>query len=369
LIEKIYDILIVEPMSVLRRWLPKRPEGLSDADFLERGRENTVPATSVVYYTGSTENLVDTRVTGGRGGTGGIYFPHLGSLQNYFLGSGQGNRNLQCLLRPLGMCRALPPSGRCNGDKFAEIAPAPNTPTGQAISFFQTFILPNLTAEVIDAYQAAEDATDVPCEVMAGIHFVEANNDPTLDFSGGALNGRTLSEAAIQGAEELLMHNCPSFNPPQMCPITSLEELMSALSYYNGGGNSNCDYLDSTNCAPSHGFPERCGTTTACNTCNPDDGSCATACHCGTPEDDSCRHPDNCPYPPVPFLFTYPGTCPPPSNGYDDAYVTNFWQSPDHDIMYLLFKYDCTITRPEVFTRPGSLTVAITLFLTETGGL
>lgn len=373
LIEKIYDILIVEPMSVLRRWLPKRPEGLSDADFLERGRENTIPATSVVRYSGSTENLDNTRVTGGRGGTGGIYFPHLGSLQNYFLGSGQGNRNLQCLLRPLGMCRALPPSGRCNGDKFAEIAPAPNTPTSQAISFFQTFILPNLTAEVIDAYQAAEDwATlagyNVPCEVMAGIHFVEANNDPTLDFVGGDLNGRTLTEAAIQGAEELLAHACDTFNPPQTCPIPDINTLMRALSGYNGGGNSNCQ--DSSSCALNHNFTERCGSTTDC-------ASDPAGCHCTIPfnayETYSCRQIcrdefGHDPYP-FPYPINYTGQCPPPTQGYDDAYVTNWWLSPDHDVMSILYMYDCTQSNPITFMRPGSLTVAITLFLTETGGL
>ena len=63
-----------------------------------------------------------------------------------------------------------------------------------------------------------------------------------------------------------------------------------------------------------------------------------------------------------PYQFNY-SYCPPASTGYDDPYVTNLWKSPVHDQMYILYMYDCTQTKPYIDTRPGTLTVAISLFL------
>jgi hypothetical protein len=103
LIERIYDILIADPMSVLRRWLPKLPLTATSSWEIATGRENTIPAASGVTYLGSTADLQNGRVSAGLGGSGALYFPHLGSLSDYILDPPtQTNLNLQRLLRPKG---------------------------------------------------------------------------------------------------------------------------------------------------------------------------------------------------------------------------------------------------------------------------
>lgn len=243
---------------------------------------------------------------------------------------------------------AFPPeasASACTGEAFEKITgdKTPPSPAGQ--NFFNSFISPKLTPEVISAYAEAEKATGVPCEVLAGIHFKEGDNNPDQDLQSGApLAGRSLTQSAIAAAEELKAKAGGT--------ITTINQLIMALSAYNGGGNSNCQAGGSNSCAPT----DRCGQTVACTT-DPN------ACKCvGTPEPGSCRA--NCPTGfPYPFSYSY---CPPASIGYDDPYVTNFWISPVHDQMSILYMYDCTATRPYLDARPGTLTVAISLFLQET---
>ncbi|HBC45195.1 MAG: hypothetical protein UX08_C0003G0025 [Candidatus Collierbacteria bacterium GW2011_GWB1_45_35] len=233
----------------------------------------------------------------------------------------------------------------CTGEAFEKLTGDKTPPSPAGENFFNSFINPKLTPEVISAYAEAEKSTGVPCEVLAGIHFKEGDNNPDQDLQSGApLAGRSLTESAIAAAEELKAKAGGA--------ITTINQLISALSAYNGGGNSNCQAGGSNSCAPT----DRCGQTVACTVD-------ASACKCvGTPEPGSCRA--NCPTG-FPYPFSYP-YCPPASTGYDDPYVTNFWISPVHDQMYILYMYDCTQTRPYLDARPGTLTVAISLFLQET---
>jgi hypothetical protein len=233
----------------------------------------------------------------------------------------------------------------CTGEAFKKIVDNPDRPSSAGENYFNSFINPNLTPEVITAYSEAEKQTGVPCEVLAGIHFKEGGNSPDQDLQSGApLAGRSLIQSAIQAAEEL--------KAKAGGDIVSLEQLIMALSYYNGGGNRNCQAGGSNSCAPT----DRCGQTVACTVD-------VNACRCvGSPEPGSCRA--NCPNG-FPYQFSYP-YCSPISTGYDDPYVTNLWKSPMHDQMYILYMYDCTQTKPYVDSRPGTLTVAISLFLQET---
>jgi len=233
----------------------------------------------------------------------------------------------------------------CTGEAFEKITGEKTPPSPVGENFFNSFINPKLTPEVISAYAEAEKSTGVPCEVLAGIHFKEGDNNPDQDLQSGApLAGRSLTESAIVAAEELKAKAGGA--------ITTINQLIMALSAYNGGGNSNCQAGGSNSCAPT----DRCGQTVACTVD-------ASACRCvGTPEPGSCRA--NCPTG-FPYPFSYP-YCPPASTGYDDPYVTNYWISPVHDQMYILYMYDCTQTRPYLDARPGTLTVAISLFLQET---
>lgn len=367
LIERIYDTLVASTSSVLRRFIPHPPEGVDLSSQFKTGRA-TIPGSTYAQYSATSPDLHNVSVTAGNNGAPSLYFAHLGSLFNHFLGNGGvlENLNLQCFLRPWGSCtKPKVLSGVCHGTAFAKIFGNPDPASARAVTYFNSSIAPKLTPDVVSAYEAAEVETGVPCEVLAGIHFIEADNSPTQNLqNGGPLVG-TLAESAVAAAHELLQHACPSFSSSE-CPITSLNQLIEALSNYNGGSNRNCQAIGSTNCAPTNGFPEFCGATTGCSSGNP------SACVCPSPlgiQSGSCRA--ICGYGlsggNYPYQFTYAGSCPPPTYGWDDPYVTNWWKSPDHDSMSLLFFRDCTATNPEIFERPGSLTVAITLFLTEQG--
>jgi hypothetical protein len=103
IIERLYDLLISEPQSLLRRWLPKLPLSATSSSTIKSGKDSTIPASTSVNYRGLTNYLQNTRVTAGNGGGGALYFPHLGSISDYLLGSPTGeNLNLQRLLRPKG---------------------------------------------------------------------------------------------------------------------------------------------------------------------------------------------------------------------------------------------------------------------------
>ncbi len=247
----------------------------------------------------------------------------------------------------IALAESASESGACKGDAFSKISGEFTEPSSKAQAMWGE-IESNLNAntELVAAYTEAEKQTGVPCEVLAGIHYEEADNDPNKDLQSGAdLGGRTLTDSAIQAAKELL--------GKAGTKIDDINTLIKALSWYNGGGNSNCQASGSNNCP--YTANDRCGETVACAT---DEKACTCAAG-GTP--DSCRA--KCPNG-FPFQFSY-SYCPPQGTGYDDPYVTNWWKSPENDNMYLLYKYDCTPTKPQIHERPGSLTVAIMYYLSH----
>jgi hypothetical protein len=217
------------------------------------------------------------------------------------------------------------------------ISPMGVSTVGQALG--------KLTAEHFNAYAAAEAQTGVPCEVLAGIHFEEADSDLSSDLQdGSSLGSRTLTESAIQAGYEL---------QAKVNGIDSLDELINALSWYNGGGNSNCQSWDQ--CA---GGRVHCSYYIQC-----DQGLVDAACRCpGTPDAGSCRITCGIGYH---FRIPYTGTCP-VSVGYDDPYAVNYLGSQD---MYLLFQHDCTQSIPYIHPRPGAFTFAVGLYLSEKGRL
>ncbi len=239
--------------------------------------------------------------------------------------------------------------GTCDGTKMkALLAGSYQAPTSAALSYFYTYIVPKLTPEVISAYSAAEKATGVPCEVFAGIHFEEGGNDPGRSLQDGSpLSGKTLEQSAIQAGQEL--------NGKAGGQITGLDNLISALSRYNGGGNSNCQA--STTCTAASSLT-RCGQTVACAT---DTNSCV----CANPTEAGSCH-SACGTTAFPWPIPYSYCTPFPKEGYSDPYVTDMWLSPQNDTMYLLYQYDCTQTKPIPHARPGTLTVALSLYSLDT---
>lgn len=236
-------------------------------------------------------------------------------------------------------------SGTCNGEAFAKIlGGAVDRASEKAQSLFSK--VGNLSEDLIQVYAEAEAETGVPCEVLAGIHYREGSNNPDQDLQSGApLNGRSLKESAIQAAQELLGKAGGAIN--------DLDTLIKALSYYNGGGNANCQPTVSCPAIKNN----RCGSKVACDNL-PSTASSSevkAACTCGI-EAGSCRSVCNNGYP-----FTIPsspGLCPPKSVGYDDPYVVELWKA-EHQTMYVLYTYDCTQTPPVNQNRLGTLTFAL----------
>lgn len=160
-----------------------------------------------------------------------------------------------------------------------------------------------LSPKLEEAYAAASEATGVPCEVLAGHHFEEAtayftslgspetrsvaNGGPVAEQGG-------LEATAMSAANGLLRH-----------PIDNTEKLITAISNFNGGGNSNCQI----------GFPA-----------------------------------------PIPY-----NNCPRQFQGEDDPYATNLVDGR-HTNMFLLYCGDflpCLPPKPYGNDRPGVFPVAL----------
>lgn len=209
------------------------------------------------------------------------------------------------------------PEGKCDGQLFAKMIEGSKyentSPKGEA--YFNTNIKPMLTPELMNTYAAAEKETGVPCEILAGIHFVEADNNPdgslvsgrklgTAEPDAGGKVFRTLLETAKYAGDHLKGKVGGNLKDAQTA--------ITALSRYNGGGNSNCQL----------GYP---------------------------------------------YAIPYKG-CPRAFEGEDDPYPTSFIDGK-HDSMYLLYCADRTACVPQVFERPGSFTVALNVYnsMTKSG--
>jgi len=242
--------------------------------------------------------------------------------------------------------------GICDGVLMSQLNP-PSQTTSQAKSYFELYILPNLTEEVVSVYAEAEKQTGVPCEVLAGIHFREANNSPDQSLISGRKLGErepdaknetfnTLLETAIWAGDHL-----KSKVPEHGNKITDMKILAKALSRYNGGGNSNCNPQYSCNYAQT-------ATTSTCpfqNCCN---RSCRETC---AQDHNKTIYDFVYPYPNPPF-------CPPKFEGDDDPYAIA-WYDNNHLDMYLLYCEDHTQCTPQVWITPGTMTVAVEFYSTN----
>jgi len=233
--------------------------------------------------------------------------PHLTSIEDYVHGARNG-------------CTPAASEATCDGKDFAKLIEASsysyNSLTDNAKSAYQGMEA-SLTPELLKVYAQASEETGVPCEVLAGIHFVEADLNPNGSLvsgreigtpepdAGGKVFG-SLLETAVYAGEHLKSKVGGS--------ITSPPSLITALSRYNGGGNSNCQ----------QGYP---------------------------------------------YSIPY-GGCPRAFEGEDDPYPVN-WLDSRHSSMYLLYCADYTACEPQVWQRPGAFTFAIAMYenLTKDGAM
>jgi hypothetical protein len=225
------------------------------------------------------------------------------SIQEYALGTRigcDGNKN------------ASSSAGKCDGTKFAKIIAdspwkEPTSAATQVVLNSAMFEGGKLNPKLEEVYAKVEKATGVPCEVLAGHHFEEASshftdaNDPEQysAANGGPVGEQGGFEATVLSAAKSVMRNS----------ITNTPLLIKSMSYFNGGGNANCQ-------------PGFAGGT-----------------------------------------IPYSG-CPRKFIGEDDPYVTNMIDAK-HNSMYLLYCGDflpCTPPKTYGLDRPGAFAVALAVY-------
>ncbi len=294
LVDEIWSRLVAGPMAVFKRIFPKTNTIGSVGQIMD------IAGATNITYTVEPTHINNVSLAGSTTNTD-LKFPHIGGISEYFL------KGIQTALRPKGYgepiafansSSSIVPSGTCDGAVFKNYNP-PSQTTTKANDYFTMYVLPNISSELFAVYKEAERQTGVPCEVLAGIHFEEGGNNPNQDLQSGApLNGRSLIDSAVQAGHAIAAKVGGTIN--------NWNDLITAVSYYNGGGNRNC----------GRGVG-------------------------------------------------YHGPCPPPT-GIDDPYATS-WIDSGHNPMYLIYCWDytqCVPTLPSFpyYSRPGVLTVATELY-------
>jgi len=277
-----------------------------------------------------------------------FYYPLLGSTdcaRQKVLSFLQPFTGQTIALDPL--CQTKPINiGSCDGADFAKLNP-PSTTTSEALQYFTTYILPNLTPDLITVYSQASAETEVPCEVLAAIHFMEGSNNPNQSLISGRPLGTPEPDAGNKVFQTLLETATYAGNELKQKinnDLTTMEKLITALSRYNGGGNANCRFSYSCNLANNSAVPS-CPVDHCCNlTCRE---SCAQ----------TYNHTVN------DFVYPIPSIsfCPRQYEGEDDPYSTNMYNN-SHLSMYLLYCLDRTMCTPQLFTRPGAAAVSVEFY-------
>lgn len=220
--------------------------------------------------------------------------------------------------------------GSCStGSGFANLLPNPIPPSAGAVSpnSFSTLD----SGQVVPAAVYGAQKSGVACELLVGIDYVEAGwNDTGTFIDGGSLGTiYPVSNASLctaYGGTWITGSGC-KFDTLQSTayyagdvikdkmsnlgfgwrPPANFQEMVGAMSLYNGGGNANC------------------GTT------------------------------------------PYAGTCPPPWPGDDDAYVMTHFDS-QHQTMYIRYCSDGKLcASPYLDTRDGTATAAKEYYLRGAG--
>ncbi len=231
-------------------------------------------------------------------------------LQNCWLVPSDQQSSSKCgrVIQPAGECALSeePLTELCNKSSFTNYAAGQGVP----LSSFIPLVPPELSA----VYAEAEKVTGTSCVILAAIHYREGSNglctslisgrkigEPEPD-NGGAVYS-TLLETAIAAGNEF--QGKLNFARGALgAGASDYQLLTTALSFYNGGGNSNC-----LSDPPSSDY----------------------------------------------------GQCPPLFRGEDDPYPLNFID-PKHSNMYLrcLRDHDCSSSVPD--PRPGVYTAALNYY-------
>jgi hypothetical protein len=165
--ERIYDTLVSGQQSLLRRFLPRKPDDVPDDKYIKVGKYALPGAGSAAYSAVSDPAGTDVnnvQVTAGSGGSPSLYFPKVGSLYDYILGGGRDRLNLQCLLRPQGQCNAISASASAT---FSCSSPTPEMIATAIAKASDTYGVPEALLKAvfeIEAFGFAVGAEDFKCE-------------------------------------------------------------------------------------------------------------------------------------------------------------------------------------------------------------
>ncbi|HQL11331.1 MAG TPA: hypothetical protein PLR62_02980, partial [Candidatus Woesebacteria bacterium] len=144
----------------------------------------------------------------------------------------------------LGRCSGRLPGeleATCDGTAFAKVEGLPEYAAIPDIAKenFETYVAPKVTQELIDVYGQVEADTGIPCEIIAGVHWMEGGMDPNQSLhDGGPLRG-TLLEDATTAMEQLKGKMGMEGVAPDQVQL-DYDTLLYGLSSYNGWGNANC---------------------------------------------------------------------------------------------------------------------------------
>jgi hypothetical protein len=228
LVDGIYNTLVSGKNSVMRRFLPRKPEDYpTQFDYLagEVRDDGSQDLTSTRYastqvslstFGQATRSITGTIATAGDNSEpASLYFPRLGSLADYFLGATTlEQKNLQKLLRPKGFSSGsaiLPSGGSCNATSLPPLPPIDpscnNSPSGAndvACQINFSYNSPLLQ----QIFESAAAAYNVPVSVLVGIMYNEGgfNSQWTdarvLASAGpGCIDSTTCANISSSGAQ------------------------------------------------------------------------------------------------------------------------------------------------------------------------
>lgn len=203
--DEVWDRMVAGGMAIFKRMFPKIGSG-TPVDFIK-----DIPASSSVSYSTTVEGtggaLESSQTLAGNpnknqpGGSAKIFFPHIGSVQEYFL------EGIQCALRPQGMCG----NQNYSNDKVDEAEEQNTSCTPEVNIASLPAIDPNCTGSCAGygfsqsptmrtIFESAASAFDVPVSVLLGVFYNE-----------GGLNQPWTEEAVLQASgPNCQVSNCSS---------------------------------------------------------------------------------------------------------------------------------------------------------------
>lgn len=217
LVDEIYSRLVEGPASVFKRLFPKIGEGGPLDHLLD------IPAATKVNYSGDAVVQAGNPGNERSGESAELYFPHLGSVSEYFL------KGIQTLLRPKGFGEPIlsgqSKTGQLDDDEKEETVACkgtgetgsyPDLPKGSGACKLSTAKAGNfkitLPSELIKIIEAAADAYKVPPSLIVASMYTEGNW--SYKAQAGAWTNENVKKWASGCA---VMPNCnPDSYPNQM---------------------------------------------------------------------------------------------------------------------------------------------------------